>query len=444
VLTFLAGSTSLSLVDETDWSSEAVTLYDYITEDDSLTFTSGGVWHMADAGKFVMLFNGADIIFVSGTETMFGEDAKYYIVTDRTVNTGCYFKGRIMMAGFNPADFWSAQWQSVMEELTETLAFDISTIMEREANLIAWSAIGGGDVLDIFYPERAIKGLIKEAELGLTDPMFLDYWKRNDCGMHPATFQGEVLCVRQLGETVIAYGEDGISMLSPATVEFPTFGVTHVASLGVHGRGAIGGDIHQQLLVDKAGVVWRMSSEGLQRLGYEEYTADMLDGTIVVSMDTREGEFYISDGNETLIVTPFGAGKSPYHPTSIEIVDGDLIGIFDTDESTESILVSDVFDFRNSDLKTVTTVELGLRKGSEADVYIALDSRYDTHSAFTRSDWIPVNSEGWGRVQKTAKQFRLCIKATDYTDFQLDYANIKWQQAGLRTIRGLSADTANF
>lgn len=440
--TLLASSTALRLVNETDWSTQIIKVHDYITEKGSYAFNSGGSWHMADAGKFIMLFNGEVIIFASGAEAMFDEAVKYHIVSDRTVRTGCYFKGRILMAGFSPADFWSDQWQSIMEELTETLAFDISTVMGMEKNFVTWSAIGGGNVLDMFYPERAIKGLIESHELA--DPQFLDYWRRNDCGMRPLTFQGETLCLKALETTVIAYGEDGISALAPATAEFPTFGVRNVASIGVHSRGSIGGTTSIHILVDKEGVVWRMSSEGLERLGYEEYTADMLSESITVSIDTRENDIYISNGVQTLLITAFGASLCPYHPTSLAVVDADLIGIFDTDTSIEAVIVSDVFDFRNDDLKTITTVELGIRRKKETDVSIALDFRYDTHSDFARSAWIPLNNEGWARLQKTAKQFRLCIKASDYSEFQIDYANVKWQQSGLRTIRGLYADTANL
>ena len=444
VYTFLASDHAVWIVDESDWSTVQQKLHDYLTDAPSYVLPSyGGHWHMADAGKFVMLFNGEVIVFISGAETMFAEEAKFYVVSDRTVNTGCYFKGRILMAGFSPTDFWADAWQSTMEGLTSTLAFDISTLMGVEKNFVYWSSIGGGNVLDIFYPERAIKGLIKEYKEGLSDPLFLDYWRRNDCGLMPATFQGGVQCLKPLGNEIVAYGEDGISIFTPATEPTPTFGVRHVASIGIHGRRAIGGTDSQHVFVDKEGVAWSLSTEGLKRLGYEEFTAGMIDETIIVTLDERNNEYYISDGNETLLLTSQGAGKSPYHPISLVLVEGQLAGIYNSDASTEGIVVSDIFDFKNADFKTITTIELGMYKKETANAYIALDYRYSGYGDFTRSTWMKVNDAGWVRMQITANQFRLCIKISDYENFKLDYANIKWQQSGHRTIRGLHADTAN-
>lgn len=442
--TILAGSTVLRSVDESDWSTSLISVYDYLTDEMSYSFTAGDVWHMADAGKFLMLFNSDSIIFVSGAESMFGETAKYHIVTDRTVQTGCYHRGRILMGGFNASDFWSDQWQAVMDELTEDLQFDISTMLTMERNFVWWSSIGGGNALDIFYPERAVKGVIREAE-DLSDPKFLDYWRRNDCGMAPMRYPGTVLRLLPMGEHIVAYGDEGFEVMRAVSGEAPTFAFTSVAAIGIAGRGAANGTDDFHIFVDPEGTVWRLDGEGLHRLGYEEFTANMLDGDIVISIDNREGDAYISDGEQTLIVNKYGAGYSPNHPTALILAGTTLTGVFDTDSSTETLVTTDWFDFRNNDLKTVTTVELGFEKGEDATVYVALDYSYTTDAEdYDTSDWIEINDNGWARPQITAKRFRLKIKVDDYTDFKLDYANIKWQQSGLRTIRGMHVDQANL
>lgn len=444
-MTLLADSTDIYSVDSS-WNPSAITLYDYLTEEIVGSIISDGVWHIADAGKFVMLFNGSSIIYISGEETMFEETAKFHIIRDRTVNTGCYHRGRIIMGGFSASDFWGDQWQSILEGLSSDLHISIANALKMDSNFISWSAIGGGNVLDIFYPDRAINGLLAEFKEGNKDPLFLDYWRRNDCGFAPTMYPGTVLIVKPFYDRVIAYGDNGFTVFKPMTADSPTLSIISNDGVGVLSRSAIAGNDKFHVFIDGSDVLWRYSEKGLERLGYEEYIKD-LGSNIVLTLDDHENDVYISDGETTLVLTANGLGKSPNHPTSLIRSDNTLYGLFSSDISEESIIVSDWFDFRSGDLKTITTISLGFTINSDEDtkVYIALDTGYDTDNTdFTRSDWVIVNKQGWARLQKTAKRFRLAIKVTDNTDFRLDYATIKWQRSTLQTVRGLHVDTIDF
>ena len=57
--TLLGDSTALWVVNESNWLPTLRGVHDYISDEYSTTLpASGGFWHMADAGKFIMLFNG--------------------------------------------------------------------------------------------------------------------------------------------------------------------------------------------------------------------------------------------------------------------------------------------------------------------------------------------------------------------------------------------------
>ncbi len=453
-VTLLAAATSIKTVTEAspDWTlSSAITTYDLADPSTEKAITGSDVWHMADFHDSWMLFNGTSVVIKTNKEGMFGETNKVFVQNVIAVQTGCDFRGRLIMGGFNPASYFSTEWDSVWAEWLDRLPYAIDTTLnDVNSNFVMWTTIGGGDMLNLFLPELAVNGVIKEDVRTINTGMFLDLWKQNQAGFMPMPWQGTVYVVKPLGNGVMVYGKDGIAYLPHVTEPHPTFGLRKLAPFGIAGRGCVGGNESVHVLMDSSGVLWKIKAGeyGLQKLGYEKFFDDIVDQDVVITYDQSEDDFIISGEDSSsnalsYILTDEGLGRSPQQVTSAFPLEGALLGVSSTDASTVPIVVTDTLDFGYRDLKTITTIELGIEVTTDVTTHVAVYYRYNKDAAWVLSTWILVNNVGFARVQATAIEFRLAIKCSNYASLKLDYANIRWQSSGKRTIRGLRAEEAS-
>lgn len=446
-VTLLCGGYSIKEIDETDWSiGTPVILYD--TDDlHQRIIIDPGIWHFADFHDVFMLMNGNCTIFKTNHKGMLGDIDRYLYQDELTIQTGCDFKGRLMLGGFNPENFWSSVWESVWGEWTSKFAFGIDASIELAENFVFWTTVGGGDAFHLFMPQKAQRSIIAEDQN--TDQMFLEYWRKNSIGFMPVPWQGTVLKMIPLGNGVIAYGDNGIAAMNTVLEPMPTFGMQKLNDFGIAGRGAAGGNDKVQIFIDEAGSLWRMGVDFIPtRLGYEEYLVDILEDDIVISFDPQRTEFYISGKNQSFVLTQTGLSESPHRVTSVQFAAGALLGVSqhiqeDAVDDTEVLLVTSALDFKYRDLKSITTVELGLEIDSEAVIEIAADYKYNTGTEWSRTKFVRVNKEGWARLDINAHDLRLVIRLSNYTDFKLSYVNLKWQARGRLARRGLSDKQAN-
>jgi len=452
-VTLLAEATSLKVVTEAspNWTvGDAVTTYDLNDPASTKSITGSDVWHMADFYDSWMLFNGTSVVVKTNKEGMFGETNNVFVQNAIAIQTGCDFPGRAIMGGFSPASYFSTSWDAIWDDWLLHAPFTLDmTLDDVDTNFVMWTTIGGGDLLNLFLPDMAVDGVIKEDKRTTRDGMFLELWRRNEAGFMPMPWQGTVLVVKPLGNGVMVYGDDGIAFMPHVTDPYPTFGLRKLGAFGIGGRGCVGGDNSTHIFLDTAGVLWRISSENysLQKLGYEEVFDGLVDQKVVISYNQRDNEYIISgedSSNNALsyVLTPTGLGQSPQQVTSAYTVEGALLGVFSTDASTIPIAVTDVLDFGYRDLKTITTVELGIEVTTDATTHVAVDYRYNKDDSWTRSTWVLVNDMGFARIQATANEFRVAVKCSKYADMKLDYINVKWQSSGRRTVRGLHAGEA--
>lgn len=449
--TLLCGAETIQEIDEADWSvGEVVKTYDF--DMNSRKFiVPGDVWHMADFASTFFLFNGSCTIIKPNLQGMFGGDNRYLVDDERTIMTGVDFRGRLVLGGFDPENFWGDAWNAVWGEWTSKFGFGIDLSIEIAENFVFWSSTGGGDTLHLFMPQLAQDGVISEARpLG---PVFLESWRSNSIGFMPMPWQGTVLMVKPLGNAVVAYGDNGIAALPSVLDPTPTLGMEQLTKFGIPSRGAAGGSDTEHIFLDETGTLWSMGMDFKpKRLGYEEYLADLIGSDIVIVYHEQLKEYYISGEDSSgeqlsFILTPAGLSRSPHQITSGYFTGGDFIGVGKTDEDTEVLIVTGEVDFKYRDIKTITTVELGLDTDLDPytgiDVSVAIDYKYSTDTEWKRSPFHKVNDQGWTRVQITAVDFRLVIKLSNYTNFKLSYANLKWQPSGRQTRRGLSDNQAN-
>lgn len=446
--TLLLEETSIMEIDESApyWEAgPSIVTYDVNDIQVAKDIIGSGVWHMADFHNVWLLFNGVDTVLRLNESAMFDEPQRFLVQNDISINTGCASRGRLFMGGLDPKALFKDDWGSLWEAWTESASYSMGTTIEEvSTNFVMWSTIGGGDVIFLFRPDKAIGGYLEEDERDIDDSFYMDLWRRNEMGFMPMPWKGTVLKVEPLGEEVIVCGDSGIAALYRANAPYPTIGLRHISPNGVAGRGCVGSDGSTLILLDNYGFLWAYSSEGgLKKLGYKEYLEEIIGQDVIISPG-HDKEFYICGVTEdeearSFVLTENGLCRCPQRTTGLASVDGVLVGVEETDPSTEVLISTVPVDFGFSDVKTVTTMELGL--DHQGDVHVGVDFRYSRSDEWSSSEWVPVNPEGFARIQITALEFKFKIRCTTYEGFALDYATIRWQASGRRTRRGLGAET---
>jgi hypothetical protein len=345
--------------------------------------TSGGRWDLIDYGTYVVLVNGSAIVYIDSD----GDFAQApYLSTMPLVSTGCDFKGQ--MVGGNVKSSWH----------------DCGT------GSVVWSRIG--------YAE------------------FTPGDKNIEAGYRHLKHEGEVLRVLRLGDAVMVYGENEVAAMPPHGT---TFGWEELLDVGLANKGALGGNEKFHAFVDKNYEVW-LADSGLkpQKLGYQEFMENLTLADIVVSYDGGKKEFYIADSATGYLLTPYGMCQVFQSPTSVASTKGTAYGVFNSSTDLYGKVTTDLMDYSNygrgRDLKTISSLEIG--GYGTGTVQTALDYRYDMDAALVRSSWVRVNPQGNAINMVTAAEFRLCIRTSDYSDFDLDYITVRIKFTDRRFRRG--------
>lgn len=400
-VTLLAYGTSVYLVDESDWSTTLLATYDWANWSSTKSITAGGPWHFMDFHTTWMLFNGNCQVF------KVGYSSKTFVQDAVTITTGTNWNdGRAVYAGFDTSDFRSSGWASFLEEYSgnapEEIQAALSFTAGADKNWVWWSTIGGGDLLWLFDHNLMVYGsLYDQATTGYgpDNPYVFALWARNECGVMPMPHQGRVIQVRQLGDSLVVYGEDGVNALysdgSGAVGQRPILGLGR--GVGIACRSAAGGGYDRHVFVDKAGELWTITPDlKAERLGYGEFFAPMLTNDIVVSFDPLESDYWISDENECYVLSRTGlGGPMSVRPTNLErdsdgYLSGAALGL--DASSTEVHMCSGAFDLSERGTKHVAEIASaysGLTSGQ-----VRVGYKYQHGGSLAYAPWSKCNLQG--------------------------------------------------
>ena len=176
-----------------------------------------------------MLFNGASTVFHTSHDKMFGMTDKVFVQDDVWIETGCEYKGRALLAGFDNTKFWNIQWQHFFESWAGKYDLGLDLDLAFQDNMVWWSTIGGGDLLWLFYPYLHMTGINSiEDAYTMEKPLIFDYLKRNECGFMPMNWQGRVRHLIPFRDVVMGYGDNGVSALRSVVDPQPTMGLVDI------------------------------------------------------------------------------------------------------------------------------------------------------------------------------------------------------------------------
>lgn len=254
---------------------------------------------------------------------------------------------------------------------------------------------------------------IKWSNIGSLD---FTIWKDNIAGERPLDWPGWVYMVKKLGKRVVAYGENGVSILTPSGV---AWGLDTIYRLGLKGRQAIAGDEITHFFIDKEGKLFSVS-ESFDKLDYSEYLSNLSNP--VLSWDPKSRLLYICDGTLGFIYSQDSKslGKGPVNITGIGYQGGTLYPVAPIAISTPAFEVwSDIYDLGSREGKTIEALEIGT--DFSGTLKAAVKYRQDKSASFRQTDWATVNEEGVAFIQCYGQEFQFGAKSDTYEYFELDY-----------------------
>lgn len=240
--------------------------------------------------------------------------------------------------------------------------------------------------------------------------------KTNVAGERPLDWRGWIYAIKKLGGKVVAYGENGVSVLTPAQKHY---GLQTVYRIGLKGKGAVSGDDSVHYFVDNLGQLWRFS-ETLEKLDYSEYLSGMLEN-LVLSWDAANKLLYICDGSQGYVFSQDSGslGAGPVNVTGIDSQGSILYVVSPATVATPTFeICTDIYDLGTRKGKNIYSLEIGtdLTEALEA----AIDYRLDKATAFATTDWHIVDPRGLVYIPCYGREFRFRVKSTIYSYFEID------------------------
>ena len=350
---------------------------------DELTFGQGTLMEVADFGEYAFMTNGVIMIYWDTTIVDWHE-----IVASATIpmmRTVCNFKGQ--MVGGNVVSAWH----------------------DCDETFYCWSKIGSAD----FTPEED-----------------------NEAGYRRCPYGGEVYHVRRLGDNVIGYSSKGITALSPVGSPAATFGFTELSDVGLINQGAMNGNLDVQVYVGEDNIVRRITKQGVEELGYEEYI-DELNGTIIVQFDKKYKDFYIGDSDKTFLLTPQGMTEIPQHPSAVWRRDNETYILPPTSDDYYQTIMTYPTDLGYAGQKTIMEIETDLFLGYYPEVAV---SYYLNPTSYSTTPYVPLNNQNIATIIASGNAFAIHLRCDPtYDNSRVGYIKVRYKMTDLRGIRGVYA-----
>ncbi len=342
---------------------------------------------VADFGKFIFMTTGSTMVYFDVGVEVWQRAAE--LDTIPTMRTICNFKGQAV-GGCVLSDWYDC-----------------------DETFYAWSAIGSIDFT-----------------LG----------KDNEAGYRRCLYGGTVYHTRRLGDAIVGYSSEGITLIHPGSSAVPeygtgaTFGFRGLSGVGLINRGAVCGDEQRQVYVGEDYVVRSITSKGIEELGFKSYMKE-LGESIIVTFDKSKKDFYIGNSSKTFLLSPQGMSEILQHPSTVWRKNKQTHCLPPTEDSDNPYIVIRPFNMGYGGEKTIFTVESDAFDvtGSKAGVDWIKDLKTWNSGAYK-----PINNEGIALYVIAGNSFRFKLKFDSLGDkAKINYVKVRYKMTDLRGIRGV-------
>lgn len=257
--------------------------------------------------------------------------------------------------------------------------------------------------------------------------------KTNEAGRMPVGWKGGIYDILKLGQSVVVYGENGISVMTPSGINW---GMKTIHQFGIPDKSTVDGTDTDHYFIDNTNRLYHLSSEGLKELGYSEYLKDLYCPVVKLDIDT--GIVYICDGLLGFVYSTnsksFGAG--PVNITGIKSQDGNKYVVGTGEIITPTLdICTDIYDLGTRKPKTINTVEIGTNL--ENSLQVMVESRSHNNREFIKSRWALVNPSGIAHIPCYGIEFKFHLRSYTYEYMEIDYIRVSGVIHGFQTLEAL-------
>lgn len=254
----------------------------------------------------------------------------------------------------------------------------------------------------------------------------------NDAGFRPMSWTGYVYQVKKLDKNAIIYGSGGVTVAFPVKDPMPTFGFKELSNVGVKNKTAVGGDEFVHFWIDRLGCLFKLTTEGVTRLGFEEFLRDLVNP--VLTWDASLQRLHISDADVGYMYNDSALTGGYASLTGLYRVDTTQTGISPDEIVTLPVSIcTDIIDFERRGLKSIEDFQTDAI--SEIPLFGAIDYRYDKKEDFRTTKWSPMNKEGVVHLRTAGVEFRIRLKGSDNGTFDLTYIKVHFKYIDQRFTR---------
>ena len=243
----------------------------------------------------------------------------------------------------------------------------------------------------------------------------------NVAGERPLNWHGFVYRILKLGDTLVVYGEGGVTVLTPKGV---AYGMKELYNIGLLGKSAVIGTDFEHFFIDVSGKLFKVSSNELEELGYSEFLSQMTNP--VMSLDLVKNLVYICDETHGFIYNmkdkSFGSG-----PISLTGMGsrGNTRYVTALDSSVtipKFEICTDTYDMGTRKPKNIHSVEIGT--DLEEHLELLIEYRTSNREELKKSPWFLVNPDGIAYSPCYGVEFRFRIRSFILEWFQIDRLKI--------------------
>lgn len=301
-----------------------------------------------------------------------------------------------------------------------------------DANPIAYASASGTLILSNVFEGTAIAyasasgdlllEALKENWVAWSNVGSLVFTKTRDnvAGSRPLDWKGLVYNTRKLGNSIIAYGENGVSVLTPVG---KLVGENVIHRIGLIGRDAFAGNDSVHYFIDNLGALYRLTGDGLKILDYREYLSGLTDP--VLTLDNSTNLLYICDGTSGYVYSPDSKslGEGPINVTGMGYQSGVLFVASPAAVSIPAFEIwTDINDLGTRKGKSIQSLDIGVDIAGTLQAAIRI--RQDKASAFSQTGWQVVDPRGQVFIPSWGIEFQFGFKADVYEYFEIDYFNV--------------------
>ncbi|MCK5861985.1 MAG: hypothetical protein KAH38_05840 [Candidatus Hydrogenedentes bacterium] len=290
-----------------------------------------------------------------------------------------------------------------------------------QQNLVGWSAIGGEDIPNILAGTVADDRILA--------------W--NEAGVAEMPWSGAVQVLKTIGDDIIVYGENGISVLKS---NGKGFGIQAVKGLpnniGVYGREAIDGDDTRHVFKGTDGQLWTISADlKAERLDYSW----LLSGYDYITYDAEQENYWIcSNLSGSYLLGEHGlGGPIDQMPKSIGIINNTkyITGTTYSEPITFELHSGD-FNVSQNGQKRLTYVNLC---GDFGNAQVQLSVKQGSNGTWRTLSSVRCSPDGAACVLANFDYGRVKISALCDPDSTLTRMEMRYQSHDRRFIRGTRA-----